>query len=78
MTTTSVPLRMGPRSALRTTPCRMRESGPMVTSPVSTAVEATDAEGSILATSATLRHFARDERSPAVTLFEGTTCCRDH
>jgi hypothetical protein len=51
MITTSVPTRIAPRSPFRTAPCEMRECGPMVTSPVMTAVGATDAVESILAMS---------------------------
>src|SRR5687767_4916278 len=45
MTTTSSPMRTGPRSPFRTTPARMREPAPTETSPVTTADPATVAAG---------------------------------
>ena len=53
ITSTSSPILTGPASPLSTAPCRTRLPAPTVTSPVTTAEEATQAEGSIRAISPT-------------------------
>ncbi len=45
MTTTSEPITTGPRSPLSTAQWRTRDPAPIVTSPVTTAVGATQADG---------------------------------